>query len=246
MNDVGRRTDSGGSHWIARAGIVIETFTGRTEEFHGREVPLDSAVRLWWFEPTHDALVLGSTQHESVVDVAACQARGVDIVRRRSGGGLVLLTAAGTLWLDVVLPVEHPLWDRDVTTSSFWLGEVWIAALAAVGVSPVVQHRSGLIRSPLSDLICFAGRGPGEVFDVSGSKVVGISQRRTRHHARFQCALSLEWEPQRLFELLAPECRKQGLSSAADIERAGSSLDVDRQRLVEVMTDLLVRRLSEN
>ena len=37
-------------------------------------------------------------------------------------------------------------------------------------------------------LVCFAGVGPGEVL-AGGRKLVGISQRRTRAGARFQCAV---------------------------------------------------------
>ena len=42
--------------------------------------------------------------------------------------------------------------------------------------------------------MCFAAVGPGEVLrsesdSVAGKKVVGISQRRTKDAARFQCTL---------------------------------------------------------
>ena len=43
--------------------------------------------------------------------------------------------------------------------------------------------------------------GPGEV-ERDGRKVVGISQRRTRAGARFQCVAYREWRPDRLLALL--------------------------------------------
>jgi lipoate-protein ligase A len=49
-------------------------------------------------------------------------------------------------------------------------------------------------------VVCFAGLGPGEV-SVNGRKVVGISQRRSRQGARFQCAALLEWRPQEMVDL---------------------------------------------
>lgn len=219
--------------------VDVEVATGRAGEFHSRPLPDDRTAHLWWFEPEVDAIVLGSTQDERVIDVEACRRHGVEIVKRRSGGGVVLLTKAGTLWLDVVVPVGHPLWDRDITTSAFWLGEAWIAALEASGVGDLVQHRAGLERTPVSDLICFAGRGPGEVFLSSGAKVVGISQRRTRTHARFQCAVSVAWEPARLLGLLC-----QPRPDLADIAEAGSTIDVDCARLTETASTILVDRLS--
>lgn len=228
--------------------VVIEKFVGRAADFHEREVPEDSTARLWWFETAVDALVLGSRQDRRIVDEEACRFRGIDIVRRRSGGGLVLLSASGTLWLDVVVPARHPVWGNDVTSSADWLGECWIRALEVSGVSSLVQHRGRMERSEISDLVCFAGRGPGEVFLSTGAKVVGISQRRTRHHARFQCAVSLVWEPGRLLELLASSPVDPGAFEAA-LERAGSTLvnesdSFDRTRLISTMTDLLTMELA--
>ncbi|HEX6785774.1 MAG TPA: hypothetical protein VF076_01140, partial [Acidimicrobiales bacterium] len=59
------------------------------------------------------------------------------------------------------------------------------------------------VRTPWSPLVCFSGLGPGEVH-AGGRKVVGISQRRTRGWARFQCAAYLRWDPDALVALLAP------------------------------------------
>lgn len=219
--------------------VQIGYHTGPAGEFHAREVPQNEAVHLWWFTPSRDALVLGSTQEASLVDEDQCRRQGVDVVRRRSGGGVVLLERGGHLWLDVVIPSTHPLWERDVTVSSFWLGEVWQVALTGVGLDSLVQHRSRLETSPQSALVCFAGRGPGEIFRATGEKVVGISQRRTRNHARFQCAVSVRWDPERLVSLLRP-----GLIDAHEIETAGSTLDIEPQTLQDAMTDAVVQRAS--
>ena len=58
------------------------------------------------------------------------------------------------------------------------------------------------MRSRWSEWVCFAGLGPGEV-TVGGAKVVGISQRRTRHAARFQCAALLRWDVVGILRLLS-------------------------------------------
>ena len=52
--------------------------------------------------------------------------------------------------------------------------------------------------------ICFAGVGPGEVL-LDGRKVVGISQRRTRVGARFQCVVLRTWDPSELARIFAPD-----------------------------------------
>ena len=61
-------------------------------------------------------------------------------------------------------------------------------------VADAVVHRGGLVATPWSRQVCFAGLGPGEV-TVAGRKVVGVAQRRTRHGARFQVAALLRWDP---------------------------------------------------
>ena len=146
--------------------------------------------------------MLGSTQRRDVVDDAAVRGAGVEVVTRHSGGGVVLLEPGAQLWVDVLVPAGDELWRDDVGESFHWLGEAWAAALGDVGVATDV-HRGAMTRSDWSRLVCYAGRGPGEVF-VDGAKVVGIAQRRTRDVARFQCAALLEpWRPRRLLDLLA-------------------------------------------
>jgi lipoate-protein ligase A len=84
-----------------------------------------------------------------------------------------------------------------------WLGEAWALALADLGHPGGAVHRGGLECGVLGPVVCFAGTGPGEVL-VEGEKVVGISQRRTRAGARFQCSVPLRWDARRHAALLAP------------------------------------------
>jgi lipoate-protein ligase A len=152
------------------------------------------------FEVDQPALVLGSTQPMIDLD-------GIEVVRRRSGGGAVYLEPGGTLWVDVVVPRGDELWDDDVGRATYWLGEAWAAA---VGGGAVV-HRGPMVRTEWSDLVCFAGLGPGEV-TVDGRKVVGISQRRSRAAARFQCVTYETWDAHTVGTLVG---------SSATIEASG-------------------------
>lgn len=104
------------------------------------------------------------------------------------------------LWIDVFVPAGDRLWDPDVGRATHWLGGAWSAALATAGIA-ATWHDGPLVSTPWSALVCFAGLGPGEV-RVGGAKVVGISQRRTRAGALFQCAALLRWRPSRLLGLL--------------------------------------------
>jgi lipoate---protein ligase len=191
-------------------------------ELHERLLEVDHRL-IEVLEPDRAALVLGSTQPVSDVDSVAAAAIGVDVVRRRSGGGAVLLLPGQDLWVDVTIPRADPLWDDDVARSSHWLGDAWVRALATVGIH-AEMHADRLVRTAWSSKVCFAGRGPGEVL-IDGRKVVGISQRRTRDAARFQCLLARRWDPVPLIALLAldPDERERAV-----LDLAGVATGVDR------------------
>jgi lipoate---protein ligase len=154
-------------------------------------------------QPTDSALVLGSTQAEGIADRAACEAAAVEVVRRRSGGAAVLVRPGAMVWVDLVVPAGDPLWCADVGHAAWWVGEAWARALTACGLSGLEVWKGPFVARPWSSLVCFAGLGAGEVTLAAGSKVVGISQRRVRSAALFQCACLLSWEPGALLALLA-------------------------------------------
>ncbi len=138
-------------------------------------------------------LVLGSTQRDDVVVAGS----GVPVTRRRSGGGAVLLEPGRVVWVDVAVPAADELWEEDVSRAFHWLGEVWARA---IGRGARTNTGPNELRA-FSDVVCFAGLGSGEV-TIGGRKVVGISQRRTRAGALFQCAALIEWEPSMLATVL--------------------------------------------
>jgi len=162
---------------------------------------------VWVFDVTKPALVLGSKQRDAgIADDAACAAAGVEVVRRRSGGGAVLLEPGAIVWFDVVVPTAalHAAGvGDDVAASMTWLGWHVASALADLGV-PADVHRGAMSCTTWCPLICFAGMGPGEVL-VEGTKLVGISQRRSRGGARFQCAVHARWSPATLVGLLTAD-----------------------------------------
>jgi lipoate-protein ligase A len=150
--------------------------------------------------PTGTAVVLGSTQPP---DVVAGGTGGIDVVRRRSGGGAVLVTPADPVWIDVWVPAADPLWTADVTGAFLWLGSTWGSALERLGLTGVVVQGSAPgACTRWSALVCFGGVGAGEV-TVDARKVVGLAQRRTRHGAWFHGACVVHWDPTVLLGALA-------------------------------------------
>ena len=141
--------------------------------------------------PSDAAVVLGSRQRPELLDATACEQAGLSVTGRRSGGGAVVIEPDSIVWIDVVMPAAFV--PNDVRESMVRIGEHWAVALsqwfghdADRDPSRVVMvHRGGMVQNAWSDLVCFAGHGPGEVL-VGDAKLVGLSQRRTRRGARFQ------------------------------------------------------------
>lgn len=169
--------------------------TAPAGELHARPLATRRLVEI--LEITAPALVLGSAQARS--DVATDV--DVDVVRRRTGGGAVLLVPGDFTWIDVTIPGDDPLHDDDVARAFHWLGRAWAAALQSLGLDAAV-HTAATVATAWSSQICFAGIGSGEVL-VGDRKVVGLSQRRTRDATRFQSVVFHRWDPDALVAHLA-------------------------------------------
>lgn len=215
----------------------VERLSEDAGTFHARALPDPTARAVWICEPVGRALVLGSAQTDEVADANACAGAGVAIVRRRSGGGAVLVEPGRLLWVDVLVPATDPVWDADVSRSFAWLGQTWARALADLGTTAVV-HRGALERTRWSRLVCFAGLGPGELTDPAGRKLIGISQRRTRAGARFQCAALLDWDARALVDLLAMDADERD-RAAADLASAAAGVGVDPDALLSAFLNRL-------
>ncbi len=196
--------------------------------------------------PSAPAVVLGSTQPGSDVDRRQASVQGVDVVRRRSGGGAVMVGEGRALWVDVAIGRDDPRWLDDVGRAAWWVGEAWTAALDRIGVPGAEVWRGAPSRPAgrrVAERICFAGIGPGEV-SIGGRKVVGISQRRGRGGALFQCAALLDADPAELVQLLclpAAERSAAARALAATTTGLGSHL---APALVEAVASLLCRSPS--
>lgn len=180
---------------------TIERHNDGVEILHSLGVPERPTRLVRWCVPERSALVLGSAQPESDVDVEAMSRQGVDLVRRRSGGGAVLVEPEDVVWVDVVIPANDQLWNDDVGKAFNWLGDVWLRALDALNIEDVHAHVGALITNEWSRKICFAGLGPGEIVQKN-RKIIGISQRRTRAGALFQCAFLKNMRAEKLTSLL--------------------------------------------
>jgi lipoate---protein ligase len=148
------------------------------EEGSGGEV-----LRLWE-QPTY-GVVVGSGGSVSIdVNVAACEADGVPVLRRASGGGTVLL-GRGCLCFTLVLGYEHAPRLNEIPASNQYILSRVTNALAPV-VPSLVEGTSDLA--------------------VGGVKFSGNAQQRKRthflHHGTLLCDFDLSLVPK---YLLVPE-----------------------------------------
>ena len=203
----------------------IQNTAGDAGAFHTRELPVDQRIAAF-FSVESPTLVLGSSQRANSVDAVAAARDGIEIVRRKSGGGGVLLWPDEFVWLDLEIPVGDPLWIDDVGRSMWWVGELWRSALADLHPSAAVYH-GRLARTRWSSDVCFAGAGPGEVL-VGDSKLVGISQRRTRLAARFQTMTHLRWRPDVVASLVVERPSIDELGPLVSVCAASADDIIDR------------------
>lgn len=185
-------------------------------------------------------LVLGSTQPLELVDATAVRARGVELIRRRGGGGAVYLAPDEQLWLDAWVPRDDPLWLADVSAAAEWVGAWWLEALAGIGQRQLDVHHGRSVPGAVGDLVCFAGRGPGEVFR-GAAKVVGLSQWRAREGALFSSCAYLRWDPTPLLALVdVEEGERTGLAYALAPAAVGlAELEPPADDLMSVCEGLL-------
>jgi lipoate-protein ligase A len=118
-------------------------------------------------------------------------ARGLDLVRRASGGGTVL--HAGDLTYAVAAPRAWPELPSGARASYAWVQDALLCGLSALGLA-VAKARAR--RSAARAELCFAASTGAEI-ELCGRKLVGSAQRRTREgwlqHGSIRLADDSEW-----------------------------------------------------
>jgi lipoate-protein ligase A len=163
---------------------------------------------LWWHSTREPVLILGAGQSDADIDLDACRAAGITILRRTSGGTAVFATP-WLLGLDLALPVSHPLVLADIVESYAWFGATWAHALQSLGIDArsisIDEARTAAQREPQSRLLikpaCFGSVAPYEVV-LGPRKLVGLSQVRRRHVQILQSGLYLRFSASDIIDLL--------------------------------------------
>jgi lipoate-protein ligase A len=193
---------------VASAARQLELTEALWREVAAGETP----ATLRWYSYDTAALVLGIGQSERDTNLQAAQDDGVTIVKRASGGALVL-ARPGLLALDVALPSTSPLAIPDVVESYRWLGEAFSQALPARVrlASPAdarADQRAQREAAPgmparARALACFGVLSPYEV-TLDGRKLVGFSQVRKRGVTLYQAGVYVTLSGEELARYLPP------------------------------------------
>jgi lipoate-protein ligase A len=135
-----------------------------------------STLRFYTWSPP--ALSLGYGQPiASDIDLTHCQARGIDVVRRPTGGRAVLHDHEVTY--SVVTRADDPRVICGVLASYLTISQALIRGLSYLGISAELLplRRGAPLPSDAASPVCFATPSSYEVA-VAGRKIIGSAQRR--------------------------------------------------------------------
>ncbi len=142
----------------------------------GKSPPI---IRFYNWEPS--AVIIGYFQSlEQEVNLQACRSAGVDVVRRRTGGGGIYQDAHGGLTYSVVAP--ESFFPREIIPSYQHVAEWMIAGLKHLNIDAQF--------APINDI------------QVSGKKISGNAQTRRKGVTLIHGTLLFDVDPEKMFTYL--------------------------------------------
>ncbi|MCC6822187.1 MAG: lipoate--protein ligase family protein, partial [Verrucomicrobia subdivision 3 bacterium] len=143
-------------------------------------------VLRFWESPTPFVVVGYANKVASEVNIAACEARGIPILRRCSGGGTVV-QGPGCLNYAVVLRITADGPTRNISAANQFIMERNRAAVASL--------------TPQSSTFNISLRGPTDLA-LGNLKFSGNAQRRRKNFLLFHGSLLLDFQLPLISELL--------------------------------------------
>jgi lipoate-protein ligase A len=158
-----------------------------------------------WYPP---ALSIGRFQKITDIDLEACGAQGIDVVRRPTGGRSILHLEDFTYSL--ILPSGFALPDGVVEAYTFICGAI-LVALDRLGLKATVQSKNN-DRYPQMGGACFSASTQADL-EFMGRKICGSSQVRRKGAVLQHGSIHLRDHSEILFSLLRfdDKCRKKAL-----------------------------------
>ncbi|MBW3583224.1 MAG: lipoate--protein ligase family protein [Euryarchaeota archaeon] len=176
--------------------LVLDGFATGRENMERDEWLLargEPVVRLYGWDPA--CVSLGRTQTEADIDLDAAERHGIDVVRRKTGGGALLHNEV-ELTYAVILPLDHPGLSRNILESYRTMSGPILDAFRALGVDAVFGEGKGG-----RDTLCYL-REEGVSIFVDGRKISGGAQRRTQQAVLQHGTMVLRLDAERTAEVL--------------------------------------------
>jgi len=189
-------------------------------------------VRVYRWEP--DCLSLGFLQDPDTVDWAACDRLGIDVTRRRTGGGGIYHDAVGDISYSIAVPADEV--PGDLTDCYRLLCAPILDAFDRLGLDAGFAEGE---RPALYDPACYLRAvDPAHDLTVGGRKVAGNAQYRRRGSILQHGSLTYAAAPDRHLAAFADppvdatafRDRVVGMNEAAggDLDRADAVAAVER------------------
>jgi len=170
-------------------------------------------VRIYGWRPS--AISIGRFQSaEDEVELEECRRRGIDLVRRRTGGGAVYHDEEGEITYSVICPER--MVSKDINTSYRDICQLIVSGLAAIGIEAEFK--------PINDI------------SVGGRKISGSAQTRRQGVFTMHGTILFDVDPETMFSVL-----KVGRTKISDKDlvsfqdRVTSVRDVSEATLEELL-----------
>ena len=187
MQIIGRRLNMGKNN--AAMNMAIDEAILRTQ----KEQPNPTLRFYGWTQPAFSFGYFQNIAEE--VDIDACRADGLQLVKRMTGGGTVV--HGWELTYTLILPRS----DREISVANAYqcIGQSLIQAFQKLGIpARCYADSTGAVRNRTYRAganICLTNPAEHDVMSDNNKKLAGISVRRNRHGIMFQGYISLDMPP---------------------------------------------------
>jgi len=186
-----------------------------------------NTLRFFRWEPS--AVSIGYFQGmEDEIDIAACKERGIDYVRRRTGGGAVYHDKDGELTYSLILSEDHRLISSDFQETYRTLCSGLVSGLARLGIPAEFK--------PINDIT------------VQGKKISGNAQTRGMNVVHQHGTILRKVEPSLMFTVLKVPSEKIRDKLIKSVEERVTSINafLGREVSFEELKDALTNGFEES
>jgi len=190
-----------------------------------------AALRLYaWDRLT---LSVGRAQKvERQVDLAACAALGIPVVRRETGGRAVL--HGSDITYAIAAPLSDAQFQGGILAIYREISRAFLHFFEGLGLGPQTKAYTGRERAETVSPVCFVTPSAFEIL-LGGKKIVGSAQRQTRSAFLQHGSIPLTPQQDLLAQIFIGADGNRIAEQMTDLRTAGSVLTVDdlRERLLQ-------------